>query len=115
MTQRREPQNAIHLKILAKERSDPEQIEGDAHTCEQRCEVWLQELPFHIMGFLSGSVIKNLPANAGDAGSISGSGRCPGGGNGNPFQYFCLENSMGNGVWRTIVHRVEKSQARLSD
>ena len=49
------------------------------------------------MGFPGDSVVKNLPANAGDTrdvGSIPGSGRCPGGGNGNPFQYFCMENSM---------------------
>ena len=52
------------------------------------------------MDFPSGSVVKNLPANAGDAGSISGLGRCPGGGNGNPLQYSCLENSMDRGAWR---------------
>ena len=48
------------------------------------------------MGFPGGSVIKNLPANAGDAGdlgSIPGLERSPGVGNGNPLQYFCLENS----------------------
>ena len=48
-------------------------------------------------GFPGGSKVKNLPANAGDAGdmgSIPGSGRSLGGGNGNPHQYFCLENSM---------------------
>jgi len=39
-------------------------------------------------------MVKNPPANAGDAGSIPGSGRCPGKGNGNPPQYSCLENSM---------------------
>ena len=46
-------------------------------------------------------VVKNLPANAGDAGEvglISGSGRSSGGGNGNPFQYSCLENSMDRGA-----------------
>ena len=49
----------------------------------------------HGMGFLGGSVVKNLPARAtGDAGLISGSGRSPGGGNGNPLQYSCLENPM---------------------
>ena len=47
------------------------------------------------MGFPGGSVVKNPPANAGDAGSIPGSGRSPGGGNGNPLQYSCLENSHG--------------------
>ena len=49
------------------------------------------------MGFPGGTVIKNPPANAGDmsdVGSVSGAGRSPGGGNGNPLQYFCLENSM---------------------
>ena len=44
--------------------------------------------------FPVGSVVKNLPVNAGDTGSIPGSGRSPGVGNGNPLQYFCLENSM---------------------
>ena len=45
------------------------------------------------------SVVKNLPANAGDAGSISGLGRSPGEGNGYPLQYSCLENSMDRGAW----------------
>ena len=46
-------------------------------------------------GFLSGSVVKNLPANAGDSGSIPGSGRSPEEGNGNLLQYYCLGNPMG--------------------
>ena len=46
------------------------------------------------MGFLGGSVVKNPPANAGDAGSVPGSGRSPGEGNGNPLQYSCLGNPM---------------------
>ena len=54
-------------------------------------------------------VVKNLPANAGDVGSVSGSGRSPGGGNGNPFKY-CLENSIDKGAWRATVHGVTKSQ-----
>ena len=44
------------------------------------------------MGFLGGSVVKNVPDNVGDTGSIPGSGRCPGEGNSNPFQYSCLGN-----------------------
>ena len=44
------------------------------------------------MGFPGGSVVKNLPANVGDAGSNLGLGRCPGEGNGNPLQYSCLGN-----------------------
>ena len=49
-------------------------------------------------GFPGGAVVKNLPANAGDAGSIPGMGRSPGEGNGNPVQYFCLENPMDGGA-----------------
>ena len=50
-------------------------------------------------GFPEGSVVKNLPANAGDSGLIPGSGRPPGEGNGNPLQYSCLENPMDRGTW----------------
>ena len=60
--------------------------------------------------------VKNLPAHArdaGDTGSIPGSGRYPGEGNGNPFQYSCLENSMDRGAWWAVVHRVAQSWARL--
>ena len=46
-------------------------------------------------GFLCGSVVRNLPATAGDMGSIPGSGRSPGGGNGNPLQCSCLKKSHG--------------------
>ena len=49
-------------------------------------------------GFPDGAVVKNLPANAGDAGSIPGSGRSPGKGDGNPLQYSCLENPMDRGT-----------------
>ena len=57
-------------------------------------------------------MVKNLPANARDAGdsdSIPGLGRFPGGGNGNPLQYSCLENPMDRGAWRATVHEVGKS------
>ena len=60
-------------------------------------------------------VVKNLPANAGDirdTGLIPGSGRSPRGGNGNPFQYSCLENPMDRGAWQVTVHRVAKSRTR---
>ena len=53
--------------------------------------------------------------NAGDLGSIPGSGRSPGEGNGNPFQYSCLENPMDRGAWGATVHGVTKSRTRLSD
>ena len=63
-------------------------------------------------------VEKNLPVNAGDAGdtgSIPGSGRSPKGENGNPFQYSCMENSMDRGAWWAAVQGVTKSRARLSN
>ena len=50
------------------------------------------------MGFPGSSVVKNLPADEGDAGLIPESGRSPGEGNGNPFQYSCLGNPMGRGA-----------------
>ena len=70
--------------------------------------------PAHFPG---DSVVKNLPAKAGDAGDtalIPGLERPPGGGNGNPLQYFCLGNPMDRGGWWATVHGVTKSQTLLS-
>ena len=64
------------------------------------------------MSFPDGSAVKNLPANARDVDLIPGSS--PGGGNGNPFQYSCLENPRQRNLVAT-VHRVTESQTRLSD
>ena len=61
-----------------------------------------------------GSVVKNLPVNAGDMGSILGLGRAPGEGNGNLLQYSCLRNPMDRGAWQAIVHGVTDS-IQLSD
>ena len=61
-------------------------------------------------------MVKNLPANTGDAGdtgSAPGSGRSPGGGNGNSLQYSCLENSRG--AWWATVYGVTRSRTRLSN
>ena len=55
-----------------------------------------------------GSMVKNLPANSGNAGLIPGSGRTPGEGNDNPLQYSCLGNSMDRGGWQAIVRGVAK-------
>ena len=69
------------------------------------------------MGFSDGSVVKTIalsPANAGDTGWISGSGRSSGEGNGFPLQYSCLENSMDRGSGWAIAHGAEKSRTRLS-
>ena len=68
--------------------------------------------------FPGGSVVKNLPANAGDAkdvGSVPGSERSPGEENGNPLQYSCLENPMDRGAWWATVHGVAKTWKRVSN
>ena len=61
------------------------------------------------MGFPGGSDGKESACNAGDPGSILGSGRAPGEGNGSPLQCSCLENSMDRGAWLVTAHGVTKS------
>ncbi|KAI4548149.1 hypothetical protein MG293_000479 [Ovis ammon polii] len=90
-----------------------------------RLEPWSFEEPraFHrlcgergiVRGFPGGSEVKVSACNVGDLGSIPGSGRSPGEGNGNPLQYSCLENPMDRGAWWATVHGVAKSRTRLSD
>ena len=68
------------------------------------------------MDFPSGSAVKESTCNAGavgDVGSIPELGKSPGGGNGNPLQYSCLENPMDRGAWWATVHRVAKSWTQL--
>ena len=80
--------------------------------------------PLHTHPPFTGDSERDLPGgldgkasayNLGDLGSIPGSGRSPGEGNGNPLQYSCLENPMGGGAWWATVHGVKKSRTRLSD
>ena len=77
-------------------------------------------MTYHFMilgkGFPGGLVVKNLPANAGDIkdmGLIPGLGRFPGEGEGNPFQYSCMENPKNRGGWWAKDHKVTKSQTLL--
>ena len=76
--------------------------------------LWRRDRPV-FLGFPGGSDGKESACNAGDLGSIPEFGRSPGGGNSNPLQYSCLENSMDRGAWQTIVHGVAKSQTQLSN
>ena len=69
------------------------------------------------MGFPGGSVLRHLPANAGDSrdvGLIPGSGRSPGVRNGNPFQYSCLKTFVDRGAWCAIVCGVAKRQTQMN-
>ena len=59
--------------------------------------------------FFGGSNSKESACNAEDLGSIPGLGRSPGEGNGNPLQFYCLENSMHREAWQATVHEVSKS------
>ena len=69
--------------------------------------------PLPLPGFPGGSDSKESSCNAGDPGSVPGSGRSPGEGNGNPLQYPCLENPMDRRAWPATVHRVTKSWTQL--
>ena len=79
-----------------------------------------------LLGFPGIMVVKNLPVNTGDSGHLglipggwqfnpAGLERSPGGGNGNPLQHYCLENSMDRGAWWVRVHGVPKNWTPLSD
>ena len=94
--------SAFHAIILKKKK----QIKDDIYT---RLFICFPDK----MDFPSGSEIKNPPAmqeTRVDMDSISGSGRCPGGRNGNPLQYSCLENPVDRGAWLAPVHGVANSQ-----
>ena len=69
----------------------------------------------HEWAFFHGSAVKNLHASAGDMGSIPGSGRSPGRGNGNPLLCYCLVNPTDRGAWWATVHEGAKSQIQLSN
>ena len=71
------------------------------------------DYPF--LGFAGGLDRQESACSARDLGSISGSRRSPGVGNGYPLQYSCLENSMDGGAWWATVHGVAKSRTRLSN
>ena len=76
------------------------------------------ELLGQLENFPGGLGVKNLPGKAGasvDAGSIPGLGRSPGGGNGNPLQFWCQGNPMDREAWWAAVLEVTKSRTGLSD
>ena len=105
--------SCFHISSLDKINKNQERTPWlDAQGGERRVWGWRTH-----QGFPGGAVVKNLLASAGDArdvGSIPGSGRSPGGGNDNPLQYSCPENSMARGTWQATLHRVPKSWTRLS-
>ena len=76
----------------------------------------LLHVPYPECKLSRGARVKNTPVSAGDErdmGAVLVSGRAPGGGNGSPLQYSCLQNPTDRGVWRATVHRVAQSQTQL--
>ena len=71
-------------------------------------------LPLQRLGFPGGTMVKNLPANAGDAGSVPELGRSPGEGNGNPLQYSCLGNPMDREAWWPTVQGSQRVRHNLA-
>ena len=92
---------------------------------DMQCGHWGQDGPYdppgglvfsiYYWGFPGGSGSKESACSAGDPGLISGLGRFPGEGNGNPLQYSCLENPMDRGAWWATVHGITKSEIQLSN
>ena len=80
-----------------------------------RGEAWPPDSLGVIIGFPGDADVKESACNAGNPGSIPGSGRSPGEGNGNPLQYSSLENPIDRGAWQATVHGVAKSWTQLSD
>ena len=108
------PTQGSNLRLPSLLHRQADSLPGNPSIDYQIVHVKLYEMQ-RLPGFRGGSAVKNPPANAGDVGSIPGSGRSPGEENGNPLQYSCLENPMGRGAWRATVHRVAKSWTRLRD
>ena len=70
--------------------------------------IYIFDMIIYLVAIPGGSVVKNPPVNSEDTGSVPKSGRSLGEGNGNPFQYSCLENPMDRGGWGATVHGVAK-------
>ena len=86
----------------------------DNNSFVQAC-CWCLEWDMGLSRWLSGKESTCNTIDTGDTGSVSGSGRSPGEGNGTPLQYSCLENPMGRGAWWAAVHGVAESWTRISD
>ena len=96
-------QSAVRLRRLK------DKLYREVEAVFSREVVFMLDLGYQ-KGFPDDSDGKLSACNAGDPGSIPGSGRSPGEGNSNPFQYSCLENSMDGGTWKATVYRVSKNR-----
>ena len=107
-----EKEMASHSSILAWRLPWTEEPGGLQSVGSQESDT-TERLNHHHMFISFDSVSKESACNAGDPGLIPRLGRSPGEGNGNPPQYFCLENPVDRGAWRAMAHGVAESQTRL--
>ena len=103
---------SMHTRIWRGVSSIAKNISGNGHQLDS---LTIGDENTSFESYPGSSAGNESACNAGDLGLIPGLGRSPGEGNGNPLQYFCLENSMDRGAWRATVHWVAKSQIQLSD
>ena len=99
------------MLVTQRDGDSQQRYEKDQISSPRKAE---QKEPQEELGW-GGSEVKASACNAGDLGSILGSGRSPGEGNGTPLQYSRLENPMDGGAWWAAVHGVAQSGTRLSD
>ena len=104
-----------YISIITRDCSNRNSHVDKDHTLwRQNIWFWIWALSLTYPEFPGGSVVKNLPANAGDTDLIAGSGRAPGERNDNPPQYSCLGNPIDRGAWQATVHRVAKVRYNLA-
>ena len=102
----------LKLLILNKDRCSDKKLYGSLNPIFRKKKIALL-ISLAVGGFPRSSVGKESACNAGDLGSIPGSGRPPGEGNGNPLQYSCLESLMERGAWQSTVHGVARGGHNL--
>ena len=105
------------FKLDLEKAEEPEIKLSTSSGSQKKQENFIKKIYFCFIhrGIPGGSDSKASACNAGDLGSIPGSGRSPGEGNGNPVKYSCLENPMDGEAWWATVHGVAKNQTQLSD
>ena len=107
--------NITEISLYPKEYIPPQFIHHRVAIANFQNIFQVSSLLYFMLGLPWCLTNKESTFNTGDAGSVPGLGRFPGGGNGNPFQYGCLENPINKEAWQATVQGLQKSQTRLSN